>query len=192
MNVSENSLKVNDLIFKVREGDQQAFLVMLEMYKPLLKSLVAKFQSNDLAKSLEEDLLQEATLVFYNAILTFDETQTEVEFGLYARICISNALVSQIRAINKRKVEQFDISVGENLVDSSEMTNPIEDIVKQEDLTQLYSIIKSNLSEYEYLVWHNYMLGKTAKEIGLLVGSTEKSVNNAVYRIRKKLRTLLK
>ena len=56
----------------------------------------------------------------------------------------------------------------------------------------LYTIIKNNLSDYEYRVWHNYMLGKTAREIGDLVGSNEKSVTNAIYRIRKKLRGLLK
>ena len=56
----------------------------------------------------------------------------------------------------------------------------------------LYSAIKKNLSDYEYTIWHSYMLGKTAKEIGEMLGKDEKSVSNAVYRIRKKLRALLK
>ena len=192
MSNAYNSFDVNALILKVREGDQQAFLELLERYKPLLKSLVSKFASDDLTRSLEEDLIQEATLVFYNAILTYDHTQADVEFGLYARICISNALVSQIRAINKRRVEHSAVLEGSVLFTDDNNSNPIEDIVKQEDLKILYTVIKNNLSNYEYLVWHNYMLGKTAKEIGVLVGSNEKSVTNAIYRIRKKLRGLLK
>ena len=122
----------------------------------------------------------------------YDHTQTDVEFGLYARICVSNALVSQIRAINKRRVEHSAELEDGNFFDDDRATNPIEDIVKQEDLRILYTVIKNNLSDYEYVVWHNYMLGKTAKQIGLIVGSNEKSVTNAIYRIRKKLRGLLK
>ncbi len=192
MSNAYNSLDVNSLLLKVREKDQQAFLELLDRYKPLLRSLVSRFESDDLTRSLEEDLLQEATVVFYNAILTYDHTQTDVEFGLYARICISNALISQIRAINKRRVEHSAEFQDDNFFDIDNATNPIEDIVKQEDLRILYNVIKNNLSDYEYLVWHNYMLGKTAKEIGVLVGGNEKSVTNAIYRIRKKLRSILK
>ena len=192
MDKVENTFDVNALIVKVRDGDQQAFLFLLDKYKPLLKSLVSKFGSDDFTKSLEEDLLQEATVVFYNAILTYDQTQTEVEFGLYARICISNALVSQMRYINKRRVERSIEPESSELLVQETAINPVDDIVKQEDLRALYSIIKKNLSDYEYLIWHNYMLGKTAKEIGQVVGSGEKSVTNAIYRIRKKLRSLLK
>lgn len=191
MSNAYNSFDVNALILLVRGGDQQAFHELLERYNPLLRALVSKFESDDLTRSLEEDLLQEATVVFYNAILTYDHTQTDVEFGLYARICISNALVSQIRAINKRRVEHSAVLEGDELF-CDDASNPIEDIVKQEDLKILYTVIKNNLSDYEYVVWHNYMLGKTAKQIGQLVDSNEKSVTNAIYRIRKKLRGLLK
>ena len=191
MSNAYNSFDVNALILLVRGGDQQAFHELLERYNPLLRALVSKFESDDLTRSLEEDLLQEATVVFYNAILTYDHTQTDVEFGLYARICISNALVSQIRAINKRRVEHSAVLEGDELF-CDDASNPIDDIVKQEDLKVLYTVIKNNLSDYEYVVWHNYMLGKTAKQIGQLVDSNEKSVTNAIYRIRKKLRGLLK
>ena len=192
MSKVENTFDVNTLIVKVRDGDQQAFLELLQKYKPLLKSLVSKFGSDDFTKSLEEDLLQEATLVFYNAILTYDQTQTDVEFGLYARICVSNALVSQMRNINKRRVEHSTEPESSTLLGFDIDLNPAEDIVRQEDLRELYSVIKKNLSNYEYLIWHNYMLGKTAKEIAKIVCSNDKSVANAIYRIRKKLRTILK
>ena len=186
------SNSVDPLIKRVREGDQQAFLELLERYKPLLKSLVSKFQSDDFTRSFGEDMLQEATVVFYNAILTYDYNQTDVEFGLYARICISNALVSQMRYLNKRRVEHPTEPQSSELLANDEIVNPVEDIVDQENLRFLYTVIKKNLSDYEYIIWHNYMLGKTAKDIALQVGSNERSVSNAIYRIRRKLRELLK
>ena len=52
--------------------------------------------------------------------------------------------------------------------------------------------IHNCLSDYEYVIWHNYMSGKTAKEIAATMGKNERSISNAIYRIRRKLRDLLK
>ena len=187
-------VNVNDLIIRVREGDQQAFSEMLNRYNPLIDSLVSKFCQSESAKPFREDLRQESVVVFYNAILAYDAGQTEVEFGLYARICISNALVSQIRAINRRSAE----SPSDSIADINEgacpevFANPYDEIVDQENLKSLYSVIKKNLSDLEYIIWHNYTMGRTAKEIAVLLDKNERSISNAIYRIRKKLRNLLK
>ena len=186
-----NTSEIGCLIEKVRDSDQEAFLELLERYKPLLHSQVSKFTNDELTKELYEDLLQEATIVFYNAILNFDLTQKDVEFGLYARLCIYNALVSQMRVVSRRKAEQ-----PTELDSSAFADNAIEDlvdnIVEAENIKEIYSTIKKHLSSYEYSIWHSYMLGKTAKEIGEMLDKDEKSVSNAVYRIRKKLRAVLK
>ena len=186
-----NTSEIGCLIEKVRDSDQEAFLELLERYKPLLHSQVSKFTNDELTKDLYEDLLQEATIVFYNAILNFDLTQKDVEFGLYARICIYNALVSQMRVVSRRKAEQ-----PTELDSPAFADNAIEDladnIVEAENIKEIYSTIRNHLSSYEYSIWHSYMLGKTAKEIGEMLDKDEKSVSNAVYRIRKKLRAVLK
>ena len=192
MNVNDGISDVNTLILRVREGDQQAFSELLDRYRPLIDSLIFRFGQSDLAKSFAEDLHQEAVLVFYNAILTYAENQSDVEFGLYARICISNALISQVRSINRRRVEQYVDSISEDFENTNSSSSPIDDIVKQEDLRLLYRVIKKSLSDYEYVIWHNYMSGKTAKEVALIIGKDEKSITNAIYRIRRKLRDLLK
>lgn len=191
MNVNDNSCDINSLILRVRNKDQEAFDILLEKYKPLLYSLVSKFTCDDLLKPHEEDLLQEATIVFYNAILAYDETQNQVEFGLYAHICLSNALISQVRNLNRRKVEHSAELSGSEIA-SSVYSDPADNILEEESIRQIYSVIKSNLSQYEYSIWSDYMRGKTAKDIGTSLGKSEKSVTNAIYRIRRKLRALLK
>ncbi len=191
MSKINNNFDLNSLIIKVRDGDQMAFLTLLERYEPLLHSQVAKFANDDTARAHYEDLLQEATLVFYNAILNYDETQSDVEFGLYARICIYNALVSQMRIINKRKAEELTEPDSRAFCDDI-AEDPAENLVEAENIREIYSVIKKNLSDYEYEIWRSYMLGKTARQIGEAISRDERSVSNAVYRIRKKLRTLLK
>ena len=59
--------------------------------------------------------------------------------------------------------------------------------MEQERTEELYSVIRKHLSDFEYLVWHEYVAGRTAKEIGARVGKDEKSVSNALSRARKKL-----
>ena len=70
--------------------------------------------------------------------------------------------------------------------------DPAQRLVEEEDLSRIYSAIKGSLSKFELEVWQLYMLGKTAGEIGKKFGREAKSVNNAIYRIRRKLRALLK
>ncbi|MBR2387550.1 MAG: sigma-70 family RNA polymerase sigma factor [Clostridia bacterium] len=192
MNSADNAVQLNELISSVKNGNQQAFSQILEKYRPMLISLVSKYENDDLTKSLFEDLLQEAMVVFYNAILNYDQTQTEVEFGLYARICVSNALVTQIRAINKRRAECSTAFSMQDVRKEDLLEDLEKEIISKENLSTIYKVIKSNLSDYENTIWHHYMMGRTAKEIGALMRSNEKSVANAIYRIRKKLRTLLK
>lgn len=192
MSKQNDKTKISGLISDVRRGDQKAFSRMLEMYKPLMDSLVRRFCADGAVKPFEEDLRQEAVLVFYNSILTYDESQTEVEFGLYARICVSNALVSQLRSIKKRSAEQLTESGGTDMLPCTEGgDDPSERILEQENLKYLYSVIRSSLSDYEYRIWQYYMTGRTARDIGALIGKDERSVSNAIYRIRVKLRKVL-
>lgn len=182
--------EIHALIERVRTGDQQAFALLLAQYRPLIEASVAKFANEEWARSHREDLRQEATLVFYNSILTYDMEQSEVDFGLYAKICIFHALISQLRWQKKQVAEQWTES-ADDLLFVRDSEDPTADVLERERIQSLYSVIRQNLSALEYQVWQWYMAGRTAKEIGAQIGKDERSVHNAIYRIRKKLRSLL-
>ena len=181
--------ELGELISCVKSGDNEAFELLLEKYTPLIESLVVKCLDEEYSLH-GDDFRQEATVVFYKSILTYDNEQNEVEFGLYAKICISNALISQIRTLKKRKGESLSDTSADSLFDNNS-EDPSTRILEQENLKSLYSVIRGNLSEFEYHIWQLYVQGRTAKQIGEAVGKDEKSVSNAIYRIRKKLRALL-
>lgn len=187
--ISKNS-EILNLISQVRNGNEQAFEELLRKYTPLIESAVSRVISDEAYASHEEDLRQEATVVFYNSILTYDIQQQEVEFGLYAKICVSNALISQVRLLQKRKAERLSETSDEGLF-ACDSEDPSAQMLEQESLRTLYSVIRGNLSEFEYRVWQKYTSGRTAKEIGLIEGKDERSISNAIYRIRKKLRAVL-
>ena len=182
--------EVRAMIERVRAGDQEAFSSLLTQYRPLIEALVSRFLTQGNPELHRDDLRQEATLVFYNSILTYDSEQSEVEFGLYAKICIYHGLISQMRLHKKHPTEQLTESLSEamSVHDSSD---PAAGVLEREREKALYSVIRQNLSDFEYRVWQYYMSGQTAREIGRLVGRDERSVNNAIYRIRRKLREAL-
>lgn len=189
-NRSERAAEAEQLE-RVRNGEQEAFSELLAQYRPLIESSVSRFCTDWSDSAEREDLRQEATVGFYRAILSYDLEQTEVEFGLYAKICISNTLISQMRLRKRREAELLTESLSTDcFVHDSE--DPAGRLLEQERVKALYSVIRKNLSDLEYCVWQYYMAGRTAAEIGRLVEKDEKSVSNAIYRIRKKLRALLR
>ena len=162
--------------------------MLLERYAPLIEGAVSRFVSDGISELSREDLRQEASLVFYHAVLTFDLEQREVEFGLYAKICINNGLVSRLRSLRQRRIDE---PLSEETGSLRDAEDPAERILEEERMQVLYAMIRRVLSEYERRVWSLYMSGRSALEIGQIVGRDEKSVSNAIYRIRKKLRSEL-
>ena len=64
-------------------------------------------------------------------------------------------------------------------------------VVAEEAYMELYRRIESVLSPYESHVWWLYLSGETTGTIATRLGKDERSVQNAIYRIRKKLRAAL-
>lgn len=179
---------VGAIIGKVRSGDQKAFSELLQLYEPLFTSLLSKCVQEQANEQDIEDIKQELTVVFYNAILSFDLEQRDVNFGLYAKICLQNALITQLRNLRKRTnliagdEELLDFAVGDDEFFSS--------FVKKEELRELTDKIERELSPLENRVWRLYVTGMSCKNIALEVDKSEKSVENAIFRIRQKLKLL--
>ncbi|MBE6556095.1 MAG: sigma-70 family RNA polymerase sigma factor [Ruminococcaceae bacterium] len=176
----------HDLITRIRSGGQAAFASLLSEYEPLVRAEVAR-HATGLSSEDAEDLHQVALLALYRAAMGFDLAQKEVEFGLYAKICISNALASQLRALRRRTAElplpdDFSIDAGED---------PASRVMEEEAAALLYGRIRSVLSPYECRVWNLYTMGYRSGEIARMLGKEPHSVENAVYRIRRKLRQTL-
>lgn len=191
MSFNTDRTRVRELIINFRAGDQNAFSELLDTYAPLIESSVSKYIGMCETSIDADDLRQEAAVVFYNSVMTYELDQNEVEFGLYAKVCITNALISQLRARKRRETEQLSDTLRDDFfVNDSE--DPLRKILEQESVKKLYAVIRENLSDFEYRVWRLYMSGRSARDIAQAVDKDEKSVSNAIYRIRSKLRRVLR
>ena len=185
----KKSEELNELIDLVVAGDSDAFRVLLEIYHPMLKKLLDTFATPEMSKEDIEDLAQERDTAFYRAITKFDKDR-HVAFGLYAKICVTNSMISFKRATANR--------LNESLIGDEEMNNitdPNGEVPKffaiRESTRILEEKIEETLSAYENKVWNFYVDGYSPKEIAKKLNLSEKSINNAIYRIKRKLKTLL-
>ena len=191
--MEKESLK--NLISLAQNGDSGAFAELLKAYEPLISSTVAGAMAKmpELSETDAEDLRQEATLAFYSSLVSYDFSISNVEFGLYAKVCICNRLVSQMRIIKRHLSHStllYDNDELERVMAESE--DPSARIVEMESERSLWKLISSSLSEYENKVFEMYVSGMSCAEMSSMLGASEKSVSNAIYRIRKKLKETLK
>ena len=135
------------------------------------------------------DFRQEAVMALYKAAMTFDLDQEKVTFGLYAKICIRNALVSVLRSENKeppRGIEPAaEIADPRGDFPSNQL---LDSYLEKEFGKELLAEASEKLSPYEFRVFRGRTEGKKISEIAEETGRSVRSVNNALYRLRSKLR----
>ena len=189
MRIDDNK-EINSLIELVIAGDSDAFSALVDKYNPLLKKILNSYITEEMSKEDVEDLGQEELIAFYRAIINFDREQTSVEFGLYAKICVTNSMISYKRAASKKSNEDL---IGDEEMNS--ISDPDAEVSRffemQENEKRLGEKIEKTLSAYENEVCSYYVNGYSSREIAIKLNSNEKSIDNAIFRIRRKLKTLL-
>ena len=187
--------KTKALIKAIQSGDSLAFEELSEKYNSVILSTsisIAKSISNlELGDADEvlEDLKQEARLALYRAALKYDADGLgeSVTFGLYAKICIKNCLISELRRRKAKKRREVRLSEAAERASEKEASRIALSRVELEELLKSSARL---LSKYEQAVLMEYAEGNSVPEISEKFGKPQKSVNNALYRIRVKLRSL--
>ena len=164
--------------------EDESFGALMQIYLPLIEKTVSRFDQESSPE--REDLRQEALMGFYRAAMSYDAEQNGVSFGLYAQICMTNRLVSFCRSYARN--EALLVTDGEDEMPISDEDSPSAEIMKAELLQDIYEVLRRVLSPFEYKIWECYVRGESAREIAKAVGTGEKSVTNAIGRIRRKLR----
>ena len=111
------------------------------------------------------------------------------KFSTYATKCIKNKIISSVhRNALLSGGEEADLEA----ILGGGGTVPEEVVVEREELNELYDKITSALSEQEWQVFQSFLRGMSYNQIALGLGTSEKAVDNAMQRVRRKLRSLLR
>ena len=173
-----------ELILAFRQGNEKAFLQLCDKYNALLDSLSNRYYSICLDNGEKEDFLQESKIALCDAALGFDVENSKVTFGAYAKVCVRNRLVSYLRKCKAKKRQSNNFAIATEEADEASF----EQIELREFEQQLTEQERKLLSGFENKVFDKLVLKMSAEEISVSLGKSVKSVNNAIYRARKKLR----
>jgi len=193
-----------DLVLRARAGDERALIELFEALKPMVNSIARRYF---LHGGDQADLTQEGMIGLYKALQNYD-TSANQPFYPYAKKCVSSQVISAVRhsmtlkstplneyaSLSQLAFEDEDEDdgvSGEELTPSEELT-PDETLEQRERSAELSREVKKVLSEFELSVLKLFLAGYSYKFIANTLDKNEKSVDNAIVRIKSKLKFLEK
>ena len=198
--VNYQNLRDEELIEKLRGGDEKIMEFILAKYKPLVRK---KANAMYLIGGDTDDLIQEGMIGLFKAIRDYDASK-ESSFFHFAEICIGRQIYTAVESSNRKKHAPLNSYVslysganedGVVLADSlttSAMENPEQMMIDQENLALFLETLKERLSKMERQVLDYYLAGLNYQQIAEEMGKSPKTIDNALQRIKTKVKALTK
>ncbi|NLL80447.1 MAG: RNA polymerase sporulation sigma factor SigH [Clostridiales bacterium] len=196
-----------ELIVRLRDGDAAVTEFLLDKYKNLVKG---KAKSMYILGADSEDLIQEGMIGLFKAVRDYDAGR-DASFFTFADLCVSRQMYTAVQASNRKKhiplntyvslyAEAGENGKGENdgetpafvhVLQAENGKSPEELFIDRENLEGLERMIERELSGFEKQVLDLYLTGMSYSQIARVLGRDEKSTDNALQRIKSKLKKAL-
>lgn len=192
-----------ELIDRLRNGDAPIMDYICNKYKNLVRS---KAKSMYILGADNEDLIQEGMIGLFKAVRDYD-CGRDASFYTFADLCISRQMYTAVQAAKRQKHiplnSYISLNAGDSgkeegeerilleaIADRTEM-NPEDLFLDKERVSYLESVIDKELSNFEKQVLDLYMTGMSYTQIAKVLGRDEKSADNALQRLKSKIKKLL-
>lgn len=174
------------LVDAARGGDDAAFEELVRRYLRVITWYADRYSHTPHDK---DDYLQEGLCGLLKAVRTYNGISSS--FSTYASVCIRTGIITAVRKNGRDngRLVSYEETVTES--DGSDSISPEDVVIQKESTDFLYERFKSVLSEYESTVFDFFLLDLSYADIALCLGTSTKSVENAVHRIRTKLKALI-
>ena len=191
-----------ELIENLRDGDLSVIDYLMNKYKELVRIKAHKMY---IIGGDNDDLIQEGMIGLFKAVQDYDPGR-DASFHTFADLCIARQMYTAIEASNRLKHQPLNsyISIyeegddhdgadnGMRAVLSEISENGPEDILIDEDnARRLEEAIFASLSPLERQVLNLKLTGMGYGEIARVLGRDEKSTDNALLRIKTKVKKII-
>lgn len=195
-----------ELIVRLHDGETDIMDFIMNKYKNLVRS---KAKSMYILGADREDLIQEGMVGLFKAVRDYDSGR-DASFYTFAELCISRQMYTAVQASGRQKHMPLNsyISLYANAAEQggeaeneTELVDTLSDIadrspeellIDKENLELLEKIIDKELSSFEKQVLDLYVTGMSYSQIAKVLGKDDKSTDNALQRIKNKLRRLVR
>lgn len=193
------SFSDEELLVRLRDGDNRITEYIIEKYKDLVRK---KSKSMYILGADHEDLLQEGMIGLFKAIRDYDAGR-DASFRTFAELCVARQIYTAVQSAGRKKHSflNFYVSLYGNQERNGEeypeliqelvawdAKNPEELVIDRENLESLERTIDQELSGFEKQVLELCLTGMSYTEIARVLGKTEKATDNALQRIKTKIR----
>ena len=186
------------LIHQCRLGDQAALDTIMNKYKPLV---IKKARSMFLIGGETEDLIQEGMIGLFKAVRDF-ELDKSVSFYTFSKLCVERQIYSAVTTAGRMKHSPLNGYISLSQTDDFErdehlrhlgdiFLNPEEAFLDRERMDMIREELSKKLSPLESNVFKWFMEGYSYAQIAKVLGKKEKSIDNALHRIKSKLQGIL-
>jgi len=190
-------LKIHD------DNESEAIDYIMNKYKDLVRK---KAGSMYILGADRDDLIQEGMIGLFKAVRDYDIGR-DASFMTFADLCISRQMYSAIASsarkkhaplnsyisiYSSREDEDSSGSAIESILESDSSSIPEEHIIEQENIKDLEDAIDRELSALERQILDLYITGMSVRQISAVLSRDLKSTDNAMQRIRKKLKKYLR
>lgn len=186
-----------ELIEKLRDGQGEIADYLIEKYIPLVRK---KTNAMYLIGGETEDLIQEGMFGLFKAVRDYNP-EKGASFFSFAEICISRQLYSVLEASNRKKHMPLNTYISfsnqentdginlEHMV-TEQTISPEQMLIEQERKQEFFEKLEEKVSPLEKKVLYLYLDGKNYIQIAEVLNKTPKSIDNALQRIRGKIKNL--
>ena len=193
-----SNMGYEELVNLVQHSNDNLALDYLIKYK--CKSLLRKkTRGYFIFGADKEDVIQEGMVGLYKAIRDYNPDK-EASFISFAELCINRQIISAIKAASRQKHIPLNTSISMDRPVTSDDEyytyldflsktggNPEDEVIGRENLKILEREILKTLSKMEQEVLSYYLRGRTYTQIATLMNKEEKSIDNALQTIKKKV-----
>lgn len=196
MNTKTNYEKLTDeeVVAIAQSGDKGAAEYIVGKYKDFIEVRSLPYF---MAGGERDDLIQEGFIGLYKAIKSYRDDKL-ANFKTFAEVCIVRQMISAVKSSTRKKNSPLNHYVSIHTSDdepdtiSSKLidvqnTNPESLIIEREAAQGMKNKINSVLSDFESEVLGYYLSGLSYKEIADFINKSPKAVDNALFRIKKKI-----
>ena len=183
------ALTDEELALRSREQDREAEAVLISRYVPLINRIAYRH-----CGILDfDDLVQEGCIGLLDAIASFDPAKN-VSFRTYAQTCIRNRVYKALEKTQTDKARLLSESLSLDEISESAFSDeptPEQAFLSQERVEGWLGDIERVLSPMERKIFFAHLGGFDYQTIADTLHISVKSVDNALQRVRRKLKTIV-
>jgi len=185
-----------DLLNLIHYGNEEALNFLIKKYRG---NVQAKASTYFLRGADKEDLIQEGMIGLYKAIRNFRGNKMS-SFKTFAELCIKRQVFTAVKTAARQKHGPLNAYVSLykpfsnqesaymllDMIAEKNTTNPELLLINQEEFEEKKQKIAELLSKLEQRVWALYINDYSYIEISKALSMSEKSIDNAIQRIKRK------